>query len=1373
MMKMTNSGINTFSSEEKRALAKKLLQQKIEQTKTSYPLSHGQKALWFLNKNNPTSTSYNIAVIFKIANAINVPVLKSALQRIINRHEILRTTYSMENGEPVQIVHSFMELFYAEIDVSGYNETKLLEELKKAKNALFDLTNGPLLRVYLFKKSICENHLLICTHHIAFDGWSILVLLEELKFLYSSIKYNSETELPDKKFSYSDYTRLQKEFLTTEDADKQLLYWQNELRGEIPIQSLYTDFPRPAIQTENGSSVKLELTVETINNLKEFSKAYGLTTNVILLGTLKILLSRYTQQDDIIVGTPTTGRTKPEWLNLLGYFVNPVAIRSRLSGEQDIISFFKETRTKVINALSNQDYPFPLLVNKLKLKRDPSRNPVFQTLFALQKYDQQFEISRLLGIYTENMDTLEMEPYEMPQTEGQVDLSVEFYESKSKLFGYFHYNTSLFERNTIQKMAFHYEELLKNTLIDTHQKVTSVGIISEPEEQQLVQGFNNTAIEIPSHKCIHEIIEMQAKKIPLKIAMVFQDRQISYEEMDQLSNQLSNYIINCGIKTGDHVGISMDRSLDMLIAMIAVLKAGAAYVPLDPVLPNERLSFMANDSGIRLLLTQEKYATQFSGSLNKVLLDQKDVEIKKESTEKPLLTCKPESLAYIIYTSGSTGQPKGVMVEHRQVVNFFNGIGEKLKDDTDVCWLALASISFDISIQELLWPLTRGFKVLIQKNDLNEIINENNFSLSSQIVKHHATHLICAYSMIRLLSSNSNSLNSIRKLKKVFLGGEPLNKSVIESIFNGSSVEIYNVYGPTETTVFSTFTKLSNEDKVLTIGKPMANTQVYILDRNMQLLPIGVPGEIYISGESVARGYIGKEELTLERFIKNPFSINSGNERIYKTGDIGRYLEDGNIEFIGRNDSQIKIRGHRIELGEIEFRIRQCRNIKDCALIIKKIHEEDKIVAFIVAGSDPVKEDISNELKRYIQQFLPEYMQPSYFIFIKELPLTQNQKLDVKYLQNYHIENSNAAFRYPHTEIEKQLVKIWKNVLGVERIGTNDNFFNVGGDSILAIQIISKANQEGIYIQPGHLFQFQTIRELANAVEKNVKVGESKSLLPLQTKGDNPPIFFVPGSGGNAMYLQKLSHYMGNNQPFYGLQAIGIDGSRDPLKSIEEIAGHYVNEIMDLFSEGPCYIAGHSFGAWVAYEMAMQLSNRGKKVEFLGLLDMYAPESIERNENLSLEDDAVWYVKIVDMLNRLFNLNIEFTLDELNGLSEGAQLLLMKSKLEAVRLLPENSDPLLIKGLLNIQKSNSRIDYKPKEKYNGPISLIRADLEVDNDDFNFSGHFVDDEFFGWRKSSTFEVSVSYTKGDHLSMMREPNVIYLAETINRLIKEEKK
>jgi amino acid adenylation domain-containing protein len=1035
----------------------------------------------------------------------------------------------------------------------------------------------------------------------------------------------------------------------------------------------------------------------------------------------------------------------------------------------EVIGFLKETRTKVINALSNQDYPFPLLVNKLKLKRDPSRNPVFQTLFALQKYDQQSEISRLLGIHTENMDTLEMEPYDMPQTGGQVDLSVEFYESKNKFFGYFHYNTDLFKKATIERLSIHYEELLKNLLSDPCQKLTNVQMIPESEKQQLIYDFNNTSIEFPSDKCIHELIELQVAKIPEKTALVFEDKQLSYREMDQLSNQIANYLINCGIKPKDHVGISLDRSFDMLLGMIGVLKAGAAYVPLDSALPNERLSFMAIDSEIKLLLTQEKYSAKFSGNLNKVFIDKHSSEIKNENIDKPLLNYNSENLAYIIYTSGSTGQPKGVMVEHRQVVNFFSGVNEKLQYDEDGCWLALASISFDISIQELLWPLTRGFKVLIQENNLNELMNDNNFSLPRQIINHHATHLICAYSMIRLLSSNNESLNAIRGLKKVLLGGEPLNKSVIESIFNNSQAEIFNVYGPTETTVFSTFTKINKDDKLLTIGKPLANTCIYILDNNLQLVPIGVSGEIYIGGEGVARGYFGKEELTTDTFLNNFLSINTGATRLYKTGDIGRYLHDGNIEFIGRKDSQIKIRGHRIELGEIESRLRQFEDIKECAVITKKWHEEFKLVAFVVAHCDKVI--FSDDLNKYLQQFLPAYMIPSSFVFIKELPLTSNQKLDIKYLQNYNLENKIEEFKPPKTLIENKLVEIWEVVLGVENIGINDNFFDLGGDSILAVQVFSKAGQEGIYIQPRHLFQFQTIRELAKSVDGNQKAEEFKSLIPLQTNGNKAPIFFIPGSGGNAMYLKKLSHYMGHNQPFYGMQAIGIDGSRDPLKSIEEIAAHYVNEITELFPEGPYHIAGHSFGAWVAYEMALQLSRQGKKPGFLGLVDMYAPKSIELKEILSLEDDAAWYLKIVDMLNRLFNLNIKFNLDELKDLSADAQLLFMKKKLEAAHLLPENSDPLLIKGLLNIQKSNSRINYQPKEKYNGPISLIRADLEVNNDDCNFSGHFKDDEFLGWRKLSTYEVSVSYTKGDHLSMMREPNVIHLAEIINRLIKEQ--
>ncbi len=1496
---MDNLQSNIISAEEKKELVKKLLQQKINNKKEIYPLSHGQKALWFLNQNNPDSTAYNVAIACKISSTVDVQVLKSVLQRLINRHAIFRTTYSVENENPIQCIHAFKELSFTEINASKFTETELLAKLQESKNIIFDLTNGPVVRAYLLRKSMNESHLMLCAHHIAFDGWSSLIFLEELKLLYSIVKSGDRSLLPEIKYTYANYTIKQQELLDAAELEgnKQWKYWENELSGELPVLNLQTDFPRPAIQTENGASFKIELEDETVRHLKEFSKAQGVTTFMILLGVFKILLHRYTQQDDIIIGTPTAGRSRPECLNLMGHFINPVVIRSKFNNNLDVLSFLKETRTKVMNALSNHDYPFSLLVDKLKLKRDPSRTPIFQTLFGLQKYEPQFDMNQMLGMKSEKKfedhNTLHIEPYDIIQMEGQVDLAVEFHEIKNKLSGYFKYNTDLFRGSSILQMVSHYEKLLKNILENPNQKISTISILTELEEQQLVVDFNNTSIEFPESKCIHELIEAQVLKSPEKIALVFEDKELSYQEMDNLSNQLAHYIIKCGVNPGDHVGISVDRSLNMVVGMLGIVKAGAAYVPLDPTLPNERLLFIVNDSKIKLILTQECYEYKFPDALKKLSFDLQFSEIKKESTEKPAIDYNSENLAYIIYTSGSTGQPKGVMVEHKQVVNFFIGMNKQLENDTDGCWLALTTFSFDISVQELLWPLTKGFKVVIQDNDLNQIINsklpsplgvsvpifregqdeglinskllsslskrkgevldfslfyfsssddnnatnkqenkyklllegakfadQNGFSavwtperhfhefgglypnpsvtgaaiaaitkniqirsgsivaplhnpiriaeewsvvdnisngrvglsfasgwqindfvlnpenyknrneimyntidtvqnlwkgnsigiensngnkietkifpkpiqqniplwitaagnpetykragemganllthllgqtieelaekikiyktnwqykneanqkphvtlmlhtfigkdiesvkkkvykpfcnylsssldliknlgkelghdvnskdfnqedhqallsfafdryfqtaslfgtphscqdlldkllemgvnevaclidfgvenetvidsfyllnqtkkihsskqnkrigeyaLAAQIKKHEVTHMQCTPSMIRMLSSDSKSMNALNSLKKLLVGGEALSQSVVNTIFQNTNAEILNMYGPTETTIWSSCAKINKEDESITIGKPIANTQIYILDKNMQLTPIGVPGEIYIGGSGVARGYIGKDELTSEKFIKNPFKPQD-KERLYKTGDLGRYLPNGNIEYIGRADSQIKIRGHRIELGEIETKLNCLKEIKECAVIAKKENEEYKLLAFVVMKN--IEPNSTNELRKYLQESLPFYMVPSSFIFLNELPLTSNKKVDIKYLQQYHIQNENEKYAAPQNAIEKKLAKIWEDVLGIKNVGIHDNFFDLGGDSILGIQILSRANQEGIKFLPKQLFQYQTIAALATVAKESTKIyaeqGIITGILPL------------------------------------------------------------------------------------------------------------------------------------------------------------------------------------------------------------------------------------------------------------------------------------
>lgn len=1592
---MELSPINTISAEEKKELVKKLLQKKIMQKKETHLLSFGQKSLWFLHQNNPDSTSFNVGIVGKIMSAIDVPVLKSVLQRLVNRHAIFRTTYSMENENPVQHIHSFQELAFAEVNAAGWPQETLIEKIREAKNNLFDLENGPVVRFYLFRKSVNESHLLISAHHIAFDGWSSMIFFEELKALYSIVKCGKQSALPDIQYSYINYITKQYEFLSGEEGNKLWKYWEDELKGELPVLNLQTDFPRPAIQTENGTSFKIEFDDETTRLLKDFAKSQGLTTFMLLLGVFKILLYRYTQQDDIIVGTPTAGRSQAEFAKTMGYFVNPVVIRSKFNADILVTDFLKELRSKTMNALSYQDYPFSILVEKLKLTRDPSRTPLFQAMFSFQQYDKQLDMGEFLGLKTlENNEPkykLQLEPYGISTIEGQVDFAIELFEQNNNMFGYIKYNTDLLKESTTKQMALHFEAILKNILTDPNQKVSQVPILSKSEQQQLLVEFNNTFLKFPSNKCIHELIETQAEESPNHIALIFEDKQLSYQQMNDLSNQLANYLIKYGVNPEDHVGISVDRSLNMVVGMLAILKTGAAYVPLDPSLPNERLSFIASDSGMKLILTQEQHAYKFSDDLHKVCINEQFLEIRGESDQKPLVDCRSENIAYIIYTSGSTGIPKGVMVEHKQVVNFFSGMNEKLGNEQEGTWLALTTFSFDISVQELLWPLTKGFKIVIQDNDLNYLIDsklpspmgdlsrlqcegrgegnksqtldfslfyfsssddintsndqENKYKLlfegakfadqngftavwtperhfhqfgglypnpsvtgaaiaaitqnvqirsgsivaplhnplriaeewsvvdnisngrvglsfasgwqindfvlypenyknrheimyqtietvqslwkgnavslknsngnkvetkifpkpvqssfpvwitaagnpdtyknageiganllthllgqtieelsekikiykknwqykndantkphvtlmlhtfigkdlesvkqkvyepfcnylsssldliknlgkelgqdvddkdfnsenkqallsyafdryfqtaslfgtphscqdlldklleigvdevaclmdfgvenksvlesfsllkqlknihavkqkkllgeytfSKQIIKHGVTHMQCTPSMIRMLSNDNKSFPALSSLKKLLLGGESLHTSVVKTIFQNSKTEIFNMYGPTETTIWSTCAKINKADEAITIGKPIANTSIYILDKNMQLTPMGVPGEIFIGGSGVTRGYVGKEEMTAERFIKNPFSSfknnqtfpyvsemegvcqsndlifkTANNDILYRTGDIGRYLPNGNIEFIGRSDSQIKIRGHRIELGEIELKLSQYKTIKECAVIAKKDNEEYKLLAFVVTTNNEPND--SNELRKYLQKFLPAYMLPSSFIFMKELPLTPNKKIDVKKLQQYSATTEAEKYNPPKTTIEKKLVKIWEDVLGAEKVGVNDNFFDLGGDSILGIQILSKANQAGIKFLPRQLFQYQTIAELAAVAKESRGLSAEQGIItgtvPLspiqqwfleQNQEDvhyyNQAVLLEVPSDINIEFIKKATVILLEHHDALRLSFVVTNGLwHEEYKSLIEVIPVYIEDISSLSRE--------------------------------------------------------------------------------------------------------------------------------------------------------------------------------------------------------------
>ncbi len=1183
---ISKSQIN-LSPQEKRELLAKLLQEKASQQKYSHPLSCGQQSLWFLHQNTPESAAYNVAFTARICSQVDATTLRHVFQTLINRHPSLRSTFSLQEGQPIQTVHGYQEVYFKEIDAATDTDDEFKRRVVETYQLPFDFGQGPLLRVNLLTRSVTDHVLLLTVHHIVNDGWSLWLQLNELSLLYPAQKAGQVATLPPLKMPYKDFVQWQAELLAGPEGEKLWEYWQKQLSGDLPVLNLPTDRPYPPVQSHQGASVTFRLPIELTQQLKGLAQTSKATLYMIILAAFQVLLHRYTSQEDILVGSPVTGRSQSEFAGIVGHFINMLVLRAKFDNNLTFTAFLEQVRQTVLGALAHQDYPFPVLVKHLQPNRDPSRSPIFQVVFALQKpqqYGKQSgELADLLGTndpnFRVNLGELLLAPFEMVQQEGQFDLSLEMMEVKTSLVGVFKYNTDLFDATTITRMVGHFKTLLEGIVVNPKQHVFKLPLLTEEERQQLLVEWNDTATDYPQDKCIHQLFEAQVEKKPDAVAVVFEDQQLSYQELNTRANQLAHHLQTLGVKPEVLVGICVERSLEMIIGLLGILKAGGAYVPLDPKYPQARLAFMLEDAQVQTLVTQQPLLATFTKhKLPSIVCLDTDWQaaIFMESEENPKGLATPENIAYVIYTSGSTGKPKGVMVAHQGLCNLamaqFFCFGVQPKDRI----LQFSSLSFDASIWEIVMAWASGAalylgtrEALLAGSPLFQLLNDK------------------AITTVTLPPSVLASLpmDTLPSLQTIIVAGEVCPAEFVDYWIH--ECQFFNAYGPTETTVCATVFKCTDDNKNPPIGSPIANTQVYVLDAtNLQQVPIGIPGELYIGGVGLARGYLNRPVLTAEKFIPNPFS-NDPVARLYKTGDLVRYLSDGNIEYLGRIDHQVKIRGFRIELEEIEAVLNQDSTVREAIVIAREDEPGNKrLVAYIVSklilerlpiqsvcvaefGDEPPitlnTEDISYNgvglvgvpptcqadqnvrlrlqlpdemeelclkgrvawcqeqragiqftltsaeqtqldkrienlfetqgfmkviqrtstahLRDVLKEKLPDYMVPASFVFLSAIPLTPNGKIDRKALPNpqtLRLEDE-ASYIAPETEIEHKIATVWQSVLQINKVGIHDNFFDLGGNSLLIIQVQNKLvevlNKEVPVVA---FFQYPTIYALAH-----------------------------------------------------------------------------------------------------------------------------------------------------------------------------------------------------------------------------------------------------------------------------------------------------
>lgn len=1099
------------------------------ETKDRAPLSFAQERMWFLEQLEPGSTVYNICRASRLSGSLNIAALEASLREIVRRHEVLRSAVQVVDGRPLQVPVSSPKVMVRLLDLHALTLVDRDEEIRRQitgeAERPFDLSVGVFLRCTLLRVGDAEHVLILTTHHIASDAWSIGLLRRELWALYDSYATNKSCPFKDLPIQYADYAIWQRNQLQYDGLDSQLSYWKNKLKG-ITGFDLPADRCRPAQFTHRGARTAIALPASLTKELKELSEQLGVTLFMTLVAAFNVLLHRYSAHENIAIGTPVANRNRPELQELIGLFVNTLVLRTDLSGSPKFRDLLFRVRDMCLEAYAHQELPFEKLVEELHPNRELSRNPLFQAMFVLNNAPQ----------VTTEIAGIEWRRIAIDPGTAKFDLTLALAETEGGLQGSIEYSTDLFDPPTIERMAGHWQTLLEGIVADPNQQISTLPLLTAQERHQLLVSWNDTAADYPKDMCIHELFEAQVERSPDALALECEGKQITYRDLNRKANQLSHYLISLGIAPEKLVGICVERSIEMVVGLLAILKAGGAYLPLDPGYPKERLRFMLEDSQVSVLLTQETLVEDrewredddsrssiFDPRRTVVCLDRDRSMIEQERTDNPEVPIATDNPAYVIYTSGSTGVPKGVLGLHQGTVNRMAWMWKAYPFVGHEKNCLKTSLSFVDSVWEIFGALVQGVPTLIIGDDTAK----DPRALIQTLAGHRITRIVLVPSLLRAILDDGPTLQEDLPQRMIWTSsGEPLPSALVDQFERClPNSLLLNLYGSSEVAGDVTCLEIRGtaSGTRIPIGRPIINTRIYLLDTHRQLVPVGLPGELYVGGASLARGYLNRPELTLGKFIIDPFSSDS-DARLYRTGDLARYLPDGKIEFLGRIDRQVKLRGYRIELGEIESTLNQHPWVKESFVVA---HNEDfskngnascqienpksdvRLVSYVVR-KDPSAVSVS-DLQSFLREELPTYMLPSVFIFVNALALTPNGKIDCKALPPVDGASAEIArgFVAPRTEIEELVAQTWQEVLKLDRIGVDDNFFDIGGHSILAIQIVSRLrdtfNRE---VGVRSLFEKPTVAALAEEIEELIRDGSAPRLPPVEPvqRNENSPL---------------------------------------------------------------------------------------------------------------------------------------------------------------------------------------------------------------------------------------------------------------------------
>jgi amino acid adenylation domain-containing protein len=1308
----------------------------------TFPLTDGQREIWLASQlSTDASRTFNESYAMTLNGSLNVPRLRECLARLVDRHEALRTTYQIDGS--AQRIHDSMTVELDVVESDSVDGEQALHQLMAERIALpFELDRGPLSRFVLFKLSESKHVLLVVFHHIILDGWSWGTLLRELGDLYRAKDQSGATDRePPARFT---------DYLKWQDSDSQLAqrrldneYWQQIFASPVEEIELPADHPRPPEKTFDSGHLAVTLDEALCQSLRQASGSLNCTFFTFLFASFQVWLQRVTQRDDLVVGVPVAGQLAVDeqavrnGRNLVGHCVSMLPVRTQCEPDLSFKEFLKVAHASLIEGQDHQAFTFGNLLEALNLKRDPSRIPLVSVSFNLARAHRC------------DFGNLECEIARPPKAYNYFDLTLDIIDYQSHLVLDCKFNRDMFEDATAADWLAQLVNVFRQAATVPSTELSRFQLMQDRERQRLLEDMNRTELEYDRLATLHGMFQSQAQRTPDAVACRFEETRLTYRQLEERANRLAHYLAErTELGPDTLVGVCLDRSTDMLVALLAVLKTGAAYVPLDPNYPGDRIAYIIEDAEAAAIITDDDSREAFS----KLSIPIVDLRRDRESIQQCSKEPRPPSsasrhLAYVIYTSGSTGKPKGVQIEHQAAVNFLESMSVQPGISPHDVVLAVTTISFDIAVLELYLPILKGASVVIASRET--AIDAN--AIAETLEKHQVTLMQATPATWRmLLKSDWPGKQDL----KVLCGGEPMPPELAVQL-QPRCRELWNMYGPTETTVWSTCCRVEDPDDIH-IGKPIGNTQVYIVDPKLEPTPLGVSGELLIGGDGLARGYRGRPELTRERFIENPFRP---GEKVYRTGDLAKYRRDGAIDCLGRVDFQVKIRGFRIELGEIESVLMEHEAVRQAVVVARKdASGEDQLFAYYVPDSTDKPPSI-DQLRSHLRSKLADYMVPAFFSPLDAIPMTPNGKVDRKALPDVSVETQPlGGIQPPRTPTEKTLAAIWKKCLGIREVDIHANFFDLGGHSLLAVTVFQEIERYfHIRLPLGLLMRSPTIAELGEQIDQQQQGVEQPwpSLLPLNDVSDSKPkIYLVHGAGGDVLLYQKLVNQLGDEYSIFGLQSQGIADESEPLTTIEAMARHYVDEIRVQHGSGPYHLVGYCLGGTVAFEMAHRLTAEGEQIGSLTLLDTYNFQDMGKPRFASYFGQRA-YFHLRNLVRVPMRQWLPYLSAKMGVMRRGELRLMLRSTLGKRRRNQE--DETVAAPIIELNQA-AALTYEPPA-YDGTVTIIKPKR-------NYS--FFPDPKMGW-SSRAKSVDVEVLDAFPHAMLEEPVVGQLAAILRNRIK----